>query len=234
MNVEYCNSHPIQEKLINLISRHILTVPQTEIAGVYDIFRNRYQGKDYPEDPQKIQLYFKALSALPLLSNFAIRSTDRYIGLDFPSWFNFTEEKPRVMVVGIDPFRQGNIFEDHISVGSPYALHEKPEEKEPKNRKPYRELINQLAQKYAVYVTDTFKVYFCENGDHSRNSYKCPRFTNPVAAHWTEEIHQKIFAEEVEIVKPHLIVTLGAHPVRWFSPCKKEPFSDLKAMSSAL
>lgn len=115
------------------------------------------------------------------------------------------------MVVGIDPLRNESELQKVISLGTPYHLH--------KNQGLiYWQLIKGLIEQTnsTIYLTDTFKLYFKNEG---RRSYDIPAFTNP-EADGNGVIHQEIFAREVEIVKPDLIVTLGKHPRLWFTSIK--------------
>jgi ribosomal protein L24E len=230
MRIEFCNEAPIQDKVIDMVQRLILLSSKEEIKAIYDILRKRYNGEEYPTDAEKAKSYFKDHSALALLKNFYIPERSLFIGVDLPSWFNFQLKIPRVMVVGVDPLRNGEKFKDAISIGSPYGIHDDHCKvlMNDSDGSIYWRLISQLAEHYSVYVTDTFKVYFkCGR----KNSSQVSCFTNPKATEWTEEIHQKIFAEEVSIVQPDLIVTLGSIPARWFSSIKDANSQTLKELS---
>lgn len=231
MEIQFCNPGALQQEIVHLIQSLILPIEEEKINKIYEIFRERFNGKDYPADPAIVSYYYRPKCDLELLKNFGIENIDEFIGVDFPSWFNFDNSKPKLMVVGIDPLRSGEDFREMISIGSPFGIQDTHYDliRGKGKNSLYWELISKLAQTYSVYVTDTFKVYFKEQGGNKR-SYDCKRFTNPPASTWQEEIHQKIFAEEVRIVKPDAIISLGTHPVRWFTSCKKENFETLKQM----
>lgn len=224
MHIEFCNPHPIENAIVKLIQSYIFQANDEEIKKIYGILKNRYDGKCYPEDSSP---YWRPKSDIGLLSTFAIFPEDENIGIDFPSWFNFKEGNKRIMVVGIDPFRKDEVGKDKISIGSPYGIHDTVGDN---TEDLYWLFVSGLAKNNSVYVTDTFKVYFKEGTGKKRRSYSCKRFTNPPSEHWQDEIHQKIFAEEIALIKPDLIVTLGKIPVRWFTSCKTENFIVLKQL----
>lgn len=231
MEIRFCNPEALQQEIVHLIQSLILPIEEEKIKKIYQVFRARFNGKDYPTDAEIVLYYMRPSSDVVLLQNFGLENTDEFIGIDFPSWFNFDNSKSKLMVVGIDPLRSEEFLRNKISIGSPFGIQDTQYDliKGKGKSSLYWELISTLAQTYSVYVTDTFKVYFKEQGGNKR-SYDCKRFTNPPASTWQEEIHQKIFAEEVRIVKPDAIITLGTHPVRWFTSCKKENFEKLKQM----
>lgn len=221
--LDFCNDHPRKEAILTIVSSLIIKTNKEDVRATYEVFKQTFIDHKYPGELTLQNLYWRQRSEVALLSNFAIHNTDTHIGVDIPSWFNFTEDKPRIMIVGIDPLRSGDNSRDMISIGTPYGLHEgKPNV--------YHSLVSQLAGKFSIYLTDTFKVFFREKGDENKNSYRCNRFTNPESKTWQEEIHQRIFAEEVKAIDPLAIITLGKKPVQWFTECKNESFETLKRM----
>lgn len=232
MGIKFCDEHEIKSKVVDLIHSLIINIKEKNINNVYDIFRNVYNGLEYPIDEELRSLYLRQKSEIGLLkNNFLLENTDTHIGVDFPSWFNFSDKKDKIMVVGIDPFRDDR-FKNGISIGSPFGIHDTHYDilHKVKKKDVYWEFIAGLTEKFSVYVTDTFKVYFRENGNANHRSYNCIRFTNPAVPRWQDEIHQRIFAEEVKIINPKAIITLGIHPVRWFTGCKKENFAQLNQL----
>ena len=120
------------------------------------------------------------------------------------------------MVVAVDPLRREKEHQKKITIGTPFGFNSN-------QVGDYWKFLSALtSQGYTAYLTDTFKMFFrSENKVSSEiESYKHPDF----------DIHQEIFAREVKIVKPDLIVTLGTIPRVWFSNLKKGKFnlSDLK------
>jgi uracil-DNA glycosylase len=236
MGVEFCNDVNLESSIVEMLHSLVIDIEKSSIEKIYKCFRDIYNGRLSYEDSTFLSLIRIPKTERSILKNFYLTDEDTHIGIDFPTWFNYSDSKPKLMLVGIDPLRKmdplpnKDVFRDIISIGTPYDIHRLKELNLSDGHNLYWNLISKLAENYSIYVTDTFKVFFLKNGNVAHRSYNYKPFTNPTAATWQDEIHQRIFEEEVNIIKPSAIVTLGAHPVRWFTSCKKETFADLKEM----
>jgi len=212
----FCNNAEWNKELTKL-SKEIFKFPKTES---YDILYEKLveMFNDHSKPPfLGFEFSYHAIPRYQYLEN-DIRKPE-YVGIDVPSYFNHSnngERKKVIMIVGIDPKRSGGDLQHKISIGTPFGFNSG-------KTKPYWDLVQRLIDKnFTIYLTDTYKVYF-KNGN--RQSYTIREFTNP-----KPDIHQEIFAEEIKIVNPDLIVTLGHIPRIWFSSLEKGNFSFKKLL----
>jgi hypothetical protein len=117
------------------------------------------------------------------------------LGLDLPTWFNYSKTISNVMILAMEPLRRPKTsYTDFVTLASPFALHYKTV----RNKVPYStsfKFIYQLVDDdFAVYLTDIYKLYSIVNG----RKYTGER-----------ELNREIFKKELEIVKPEYIVVFG-------------------------
>lgn len=139
------------------------------------------------------------------------------IGLDFPTWFYLHPDAPFIMIVAQDPLRSAEWYGDkgnkkyHANkydgtflcegaiVSSPFGLQDAHHREEGNGGKRMWLLVQALIERgYNVYLTDCRK-YFVYNHVES-DKYSTPD---------KMEIYRNILMEEIKIIDPKLIVTLG-------------------------
>lgn len=211
----FCNedcalSASIPELIINTV---LGTSLKDEIDNRYNDMRNNFD-KTYEEwqnsfstsgrpfrsysDTSSICMPTTTKNCFPEISQFS------QIGLDLPTWINIKEGNPTIMFISEEPTRSDRYEKcTDIVVSSPFAIHEK-EHREYKDGDLYTELFNQLiAQGYGIYLTQAKKIYTKGVG------------SKPFAIKSRLQF-KDILDKEIELVKPDLIILLGAFPARLF------------------
>jgi len=215
----FCNNEFDESALFTVLNEKLFGIGVSEIEGIYNYFRNEFI--EEKKDSKKDDVYFKdnIEKVLKINANYNTIPTDAIsIGIDFPSWFNYKKENIKIVIVAIDPQRDKKQNPEFLTIGTPYGF----QSSRYRGENIYWKLIEKLSEEYSVYLTDTFKVFYYRNGDKSS---KLPEFTHPFKNKKNIEIdiHQDLFHEEIKIVNPDLIITLGKEPLIWFSNEKKPP-----------
>lgn len=218
---QFCNYAQWNDVLSTLVHEYMLQLPNRKDFQLYELLRQMYSGTidhaearrflSFPFTFDLVPWYRYIEKAYPLLS---------HVGIDVPTYFNYQAGRKKIVIVAIDPYR--SIDSNSLTIGTPYGLHE--------NRKiVYWRLIEKLAEKHTLYLTDTFKLFF-RSGNKVSN--RILDFTNPEIK-GLPGIHQEIFKQEMDLVKPDLIVTMGKIPRLWFTHLKhgKYSFKELKENS---
>lgn len=131
------------------------------------------------------------------------------LGIDLPIYFGNPSQEQRIMIVAMDPKRNGQ-KNDHVSVGSVFALHQYAARHTKRND--YWKFIEPLTANHFVYLTDVFKLYYetsaSQNGRQSiLLSNKDPEFT--ANNRHSFQTNKLILEEEINLVKPTTIIALG-------------------------
>ena len=139
------------------------------------------------------------------------------IGVDLPTWFNIQDNK-HIMIVAQDPLRSskwyGECFDTVIS--SPFGLHSLEHRENARGGKMMDLLVKSLvANGCGIYLTDANKFFVY---DHKTTD----EFSNAHIAEYAE-----IMRQEIELVKPFVIVCLGRSAERM---CKKMGLSNILAL----
>jgi hypothetical protein len=124
------------------------------------------------------------------------------IGLDLPTWSNINTHKPTVMFVAQDPLRSDWYREcNDIVVSSPFGVQDATHRCS-RHGEVYFSIFSEIVEKgYGIYLTDTKKFYL--KGDNSASYTKKQT-----------QIYDEILKQEIEIVKPKIIVTFGKQAQR--------------------
>lgn len=139
------------------------------------------------------------------------------IGVDLPTWFNVQDNK-HIMIVAQDPLRNnkyyGKCYDAVIS--SPFGLHSLEHRQNARGGKMMDLLVKRLvANGYGIYLTDANKFFIY---DHKTTD----EFSDAHIDKYAEIIRQ-----EIEIVKPTVIVCLGRSAERM---CKKMGLRNILAL----
>ena len=160
------------------------------------------------------------------------------IGLDLPTWFYQSPESPFIMIVTQDPLRNAEWYGDkgnttyHTEkydetflctdavVSSPFGLQDAHHREKGNGGKRMWLLVQALIKRgYNVYLTDCRKYFIY---DHAESD----KYTTPEKM----EIYRNILLEEIRIIDPKLIVTLGHSADR----CCRELLGDDPRLSAYL
>ena len=222
----FCNDIFETKKLYKIINDLIFPIGESEIEKVYNVFKEEFE-KGWNVSNEKLIFYDDFKEKLEKIFCIQPFANANFWGIDFPTWINWQKNKntKRIMIVGIDPLRNYKtdigINKKRLVLGTPYGFQIKKMQTE-KNK--YWKFLNCLPESTSIYLTDTFKLYF-NNAPENANkkiiekerSYNQRLFTNPHFENNELDIHQEIFYQECQLVKPDLIVTLGSIPKIWFS-----------------
>jgi hypothetical protein len=231
---KFCNQEFESNRLYEIID-FFYPIGVDSIKEIYDFFHTAFDLEfDQLKKINHSTVHRNISEMEKLKQNFLIAKNAAYLGIDFPTWMNFdpVSNKKKIMIVGIDPLRSEDDRKYKIEIGTPYGFHIKLLRE--KHTKHYWDFIESLSDEYAIYMTDTFKVfYYKDEKKDSLRSYKDQSFTNSHNSsdekYKDKDIHQSIFNKEVEFIQPDLIVTLGHLPRMWFSLEKKAiTFTEIK------
>lgn len=208
MKKEYfCNincelSDTIPQLLLNKIFSESL---RSEIENRYNDMRNNFdlnyeewqdcfttKGKPFRgyDDTTSICIPTKE-THFPELQNF------NRIGLDLPTWSNINTQKPTVMFVAQDPLRSDWYSEcNDIVVSSPFGVQDATH-RSSRHGEVYFSIFSEIVKNgYGIYLTDIKKFYL--KGDNATSYIKKQT-----------QIYEEILKQEIEIVKPKIIVAFG-------------------------
>ena len=140
---------------------------------------------------------------LDLLKSYGINLTT--ISLDVPIFLKSKKENTEtIMICAMDPLspeekndKKNNDFKNNIGFWMPFSL---LEQKSSSNKA----FFTLLLEECNLYITDIFKLFFRkkDNLNASKSSNKLPQFKNL-------SIHRELINNEIEIIKPKVIITLG-------------------------
>lgn len=192
----------LTEELIKIIQSDIINIPKENILDLYESWSQTNEKSSKWVFDKK---YISEKQFLPL--------NPYLLGIDFPYWFGNISAKKRIMVIGIDPLRNENVFNkvkadknNDVLIGTPYALHS-IKMREGRTR-PYWEFINSLSQDHFVYLTDIYKTFFYTDSSKKERSYvyykQHPSKLSSI---------RNILEQEIELLKPDLIITLGKESI---------------------
>lgn len=134
------------------------------------------------------------------------------IGIDFPTWFNFSTDK-RVMLVGMEPRRRYD-FADHATISSPFGLHHFNNKKNPSRNLLYNFVYTLSENNFSSYFTDISKIYCIKNNK---------KYTGETS------LSDKIFGEELKIVNPTYIITFGKSSTERVEKCLERTGNKISA-----
>lgn len=206
--------NPLQEKIIQTLENYLLG-PENGL--------NRFYHEIYAySNRENLNVSSAKLKELrePYQSYFA-DTTDKIstLAIDLPVFLKgHQDNKKTIIICALDPlpplpedrhwdgknFIQGK----DVSVWVPFSLCDdwnNPTGSMVTNIPFFREILNQ----FHIYVTDIFKLFF-RTGENPKyvSSNQIPRYTE-LSDYSGNNIHGKILSEEIKIIRPEAIVTLG-------------------------
>lgn len=190
----------MQDQIIEIIQNNIINLSDVQLKSLYNYWRDENPHKNSDEWIQNKDLISTAQQIPP---NAFLH------GVDLPYWFGDINARAKIMIMGIDPLRNEKTFEScaadkekNVLIGTPYAVHSQKMRKG--KTKEYWNFINELAQNNFVYLTDIYKTFFYTDSTKKTRSYVYYR--KAAVQHSAREI----IAKEIAVVKPDIIITLGA------------------------
>jgi len=120
-------------------------------------------------------------------------------GIDLPVWFSDrNENKKKIFLLATDPMRGIN-DKEVADLNSPFSIHAS-------SNNNYYSAIKKLSNKYDIYITDIYKLFYREKTNKRQVSSLSSKFTSL-------DIHARLINREIAIFKPDLILCLGKHPL---------------------
>ncbi len=202
---------PLFEKLTDVFSENILNVTKSQLDQYYEHWRLNFNELKSHK--------FKIPDNL-IHENQKVPKEAILKGVDLPTWFGDFNNK-RIVILGIDPLRNHKVFNESganskcdVIIGTPYAFHEKSSRE--KDCKSYWTLVEGLKNaNNFVYCTDIFKTYYYKETEKIRSYSDLSYISN--------ENHKKILEEELNLIKPDIIIVFGklAHSFLLSKKCPK-------------
>lgn len=176
-----------------------------DIERVYENFKKVYNSSSLKTNENSI-IEIKDLTSYKKL--LADKTIIENLGIDLPIYFGNSNNN-RIMIVAMDPKRNGQ-SNNKISIGSVFALHQK--ENRITNKNDYWKFIEPLSKENFVYITDIYKLYYesfeITNGKQNKIiSNKDKEYISPKCDSF--ETNKKILEEEIKLIKPKTIISLG-------------------------
>lgn len=195
MSVEVC-PRPLSDLIYSVLQQNLFG-QQLNIADWYSSLRS---GSHID-----VTLRVENLNPdLQLLLN--SKSVLKNCGIDLPLWFGELNCAQRLIIVALDPKRNQTTKE--ITLGSVFSLHTAEGRSTLRNN--YWNFIEPLTKQGFVYVTDIFKLYYETMSEAKRSillSNKDKSHIEPGTP--SGKLYKKILEEEIAIIRPTRIITLG-------------------------
>lgn len=229
MRDQFCNEcglsyeipHLVAERLLGVEYLHRIENRYEQMCKCYGCTCAEWQ-EVFTEDLKPFGGYDDTTSATIPIGNSQLGADIKAlhkgaIGVDLPTWFNVQDNK-HIMIVAQDPLRNnkyyGKCYDAVIS--SPFGLHSLEHRQNARGGKMMDLLVKRLvANGYSIYLTDANKFFIYDHKTTDEFS----------GAHIDE--YAEIMRQEIEIVKPTVIVCLGRSAERM---CKKMGLRNILAL----
>jgi len=126
----------------------------------------------------------------------------RTVGIDFPIYLSKGRNRPILMICALDPLREedeGQLNPNIISDWVPFSIINNLAKATKHTEKENLIFFHTLLEKYDLYVTDVYKIFFREGEKNS----------NSISSYTSLAVHNDILHSEIDLVKPSAILTLG-------------------------
>lgn len=195
------NEEQLKEKVIENLISNVIDIPAKQVDKIY----NKWLSGNIASVIKQNGLSITTINKTSIRDFYSLPNDACLLGVDLPYWKgDLLSANKRIMVIGIDPYRDRTAFinadnadtNNHVLLSTPFAFHVNKESS-------FKKFINHLADDNYFYLTDVYKVYFSKKlkGFKSYNYYK-------EKAKQVPQVKEMLF-KEIEIVNPHLIITLG-------------------------
>ncbi len=183
-----------------LLEQHLIR-PNVGIDAVYNWFlsyyKNQFVGNEILSDfsllKNELSEKFEAIK----------RKNIRTIGIDFPIVLSKGKNRPILMICAMDPLRKDSDDSsklDEIEYWVPFSIINSMESKyNSSSDRINLSFFHTLLETYDIYVTDIYKIFYREGQNLSNNKKDFKQLP----------VHKEILENEIKIIKPHSILTLG-------------------------
>jgi hypothetical protein len=190
----------IPEEIKEILKEQLIQ-PKVGVDAIYTWFSSYYKNQFGDIEPLvDLKLYKDELSEqFKEIKQKNIRT----IGIDFPIRLSKGKNRPVLMICAMDPLREDSDEVskiDEIGFWVPFSIINSIDSKHNKvSDRGNLYFFHTLLDKYDIYVTDIYKVFYRE-GDKVSNGQKEFKHLS---------VHKEIFENEIKTVKPDAILTLG-------------------------
>lgn len=229
MRDQFCNECGLSYDIPHLVAERLLGVEYLQrIENRYEQMRKCYDctyaewQKAFTDELRPFGGYDDTTSVTIPIGNTRLGANVKSlhkgaIGVDLPTWFNVQDNK-NIMLVAQDPLRSNKWYGECFDavVSSPFGLHSLEHRQNARGGKMMDLLVKRLvANGYGIYLTDANKFFIYDHKTTDEFS----------GAHIDE--YAEIMRQEIEIVKPTVIVCLGRSAERM---CKKMGLRNILAL----
>ncbi len=189
----------VPEEIVRLLETHLI-MPEGGLYPVYEDLK-RYFLEQYNQNSEKEKAK-TALSIADLVGDFAElkKESIRTVGIDFPILLKKGKDRPLLMVCALDPRRdESSETTSLISDWVPFSTIKNPDSETKYSEKENLRFFHILLETYDLYITDIFKVFY----------RKGTQLSNSDSSYTRKDVHKKLLDQEINVVKPNAIVTLG-------------------------
>lgn len=219
--LSYDIPHLVAERLLGVEYLHRIENRYEQMRKCYGYTCAEWQGV-FTEDLKPFNGYDDTTSVTIPIGNSQLGADIKTlhkgaIGVDLPTWFNVQDNK-HIMIVAQDPLRNNKYYGECYDavISSPFGLHSLEHRQNARGGKMMDLLVKGLvANGYGIYLTDANKFFIY---DHKTTD----EFSD---AHIDE--YAEVMRQELEIVKPTVIVCLGRSAERM---CKKMGIQNILAL----
>lgn len=119
------------------------------------------------------------------------------LAIDLPIYLANESSEVNIMICAMDPLSY-HINDNKIGIWNPFSILRNPEKHKGSDASNYA-FFKPLKNDFNLYITDIYKLYFMYEGKKSNKIPDYPKLT----------AHQVILEEEIKIINPGFILTLG-------------------------
>lgn len=183
----------LEEKLINTRGR---------IDYIYKWLDNHFKKEFFLQQDNKIESIHLDVAMFSDFFSILKEKKIRTIGIDFPIYLSKGGNKPTLMVCALDPLR--NEIENKTSTTKvdfwvPFSIINNPINQAKHSEKENLIFFHTLLNSYDLYITDIYKIFYREGNMKS----------NSLSDFKSLLIHKEILENEIRIIQPDAILTLG-------------------------
>jgi hypothetical protein len=217
------SEHKAHDSIINLLHENFINYEDGGLKKVYQ------QLMDYSKDPiDKTKIGFTSISNIKYLEE--IKKLPEFkkittIASDLPVYIKSQKDNAEtIMICAMDSLPpEPNMKNTSLNIKNPSKPSEQfkmwneigfdlksnvgfwaPFSLITNDEGPNSDFFKELIKEYNLYVTDVYKLFFyIDNGNDTFNK------SNTITSYKKIENHRKILEKEIEIIKPHCIITLG-------------------------
>ncbi|MFG6685271.1 uracil-DNA glycosylase family protein [Mariniflexile sp. HNIBRBA6329] len=165
------------------ILQNIVSYNQSELSNLFDGIEESKNELDFTKRGKPGDI---------LNDNFEMFFDKIGLGIDLPIWFEWEKDKKKTMIIGRDPQRNHNTHE--LIISSPFGLANKKGRESIKNK--YWQFTEPLLENNRVYITDVYKLF-------------AKSLTDRKLIRKDKETHYGILKQEIDVIKPDNIITIG-------------------------